>query len=86
MGMTHLKKIAERFQSGRSFDEPMALIQEATTANQKIVIGTAGDICERAAANDISSPAVIVIGKVVNESDLTTLLVAATVESLPKFD
>ena len=76
MGMTHLQKIVGLFQQFRSQREPMALIQQATTAHQKIVIGTAGDIVQRGIESNISSPAVIVIGKVVNESEITNLLVS----------
>jgi uroporphyrin-III C-methyltransferase len=75
MGMTHLEKIARLFQQFRSQAEPMALIQQATTRHQRIVIATAGDIVQRGIESEISSPAVIVIGKVVNESKLTNLLV-----------
>ena len=75
MGMTHLQKIAGLFQQFRSRQEPIALIQQATTAHQKIVIGTVGDIVQRGMESSVSSPAVVVIGKVVNESEITTLLV-----------
>ena len=75
MGMTHLEKIAGLFQQHRSPHEPMALIQQATTPDQKIAIGVAGDIFQRAIEMNISSPAVIVIGKVVNENEITNVLV-----------
>ena len=73
--MTHLDKIARLFQQFRAHDEPIALIQQATTAHQKIIIGTAGDIVQRGIESNITSPAVIVIGKVVNESEIANLLV-----------
>ena len=75
MGMTHLAKIARLIQQFRSHNEPVALIQHATTPHQKIIVGTAGDIVQRGSESNIASPAVIVIGKVVNESDVTSLLV-----------
>src|SRR5688572_22524143 len=75
MGMTHLQKIAGLFQQFRSRQEPVALIQQATTLHQKIVIGTAENIVQRGIESNLSSPAVIVIGKVVNESEISTLLV-----------
>ena len=74
MGMTHLAKIARLFQEFRAHSEPIALIQQATTAHQKIVFGTAGDIVQRGIESNITSPAIIVIGKVVNESDVASLL------------
>ncbi|WP_276366475.1 uroporphyrinogen-III C-methyltransferase [Chryseolinea sp. H1M3-3] len=75
MGMSHLQKIAELFKTFRSPEEPVALIQEATTSNQKIAIGTAGNICQSAHAAGITSPAVIVIGKVVDENTVTNAMV-----------
>ena len=75
MGMTHLAKIAGLFQQFRAHNEPIALIQQATTSHQKIIVGTAGDIVQRGLESNITSPAVIVIGKVVNESDVANLLV-----------
>jgi uroporphyrin-III C-methyltransferase len=75
MGMTHLQKIARLFQQFRSPQEPVAIIQQATTKHQKIIIGTAGDIVQRGIESNISSPAVIVIGKVVNEAEVANLLV-----------
>ncbi|HZI24556.1 MAG TPA: uroporphyrinogen-III C-methyltransferase [Chryseolinea sp.] len=86
MGMTHLEKIAGIFKAARCQSEPMALIQQATTPHQKVVIATAGDIVERALESGISSPAVIIIGKVVNESDLAGLLDTVKVERLQKID
>lgn len=73
MGMSHLPKIAELFGTARSSSEPIAVIQEATWATQKIAIGTAQTILEKVKAGELSSPAVIVIGKVVLESSLITL-------------
>jgi uroporphyrin-III C-methyltransferase len=86
MGMTHLEKIAKIFQAARSLSEPMALIQQATTQHQKVAIATAGDIVQRATEIGISSPAVIIIGKVVNESELAGLLATVKVEPLEKID
>jgi uroporphyrin-III C-methyltransferase len=78
MGMTHLPKIARLFQQFRAHREPIALVQQATTAKQKIIVGTAGDIVQRAIESNITSPAVIIIGKVVNESELANLLVTTS--------
>lgn len=84
MGMSHLKKITQLFQIARSADEPVALIQDATTKKQKTAIGTVSNIVERAEKLGISSPAVIVVGKVVDERDLVRTLNAMEVESLRK--
>jgi uroporphyrin-III C-methyltransferase len=67
MGVSHLKTISSLVARLRSPDEPMALIQDATMSEQKVVTGTASEIFANATSAGISSPAVIVIGKVVEE-------------------
>lgn len=67
MGMTHIEKIARLFQEHRSPLEPFCVIQEATLPSQKIVTGSAANIHQMVVEDGISSPAVIVIGKVVEE-------------------
>jgi len=84
MGMTHLPKIALLVQQERSPDEPMALIQEATLPGQKITIGTAADICKRAAENKMSSPAVIVVGNVVSESFLANRVTHSQIRAIAR--
>jgi uroporphyrin-III C-methyltransferase len=68
MGLTHLERIADLFGSKRSQDEPIAIIQNATLPDQKLVRGTAADIYRIAQTYQLETPAVIVIGKVVEES------------------
>jgi uroporphyrin-III C-methyltransferase len=69
MGISHLPRIASLFMALRSAEEPVAIVQEATTAQQKIVIGTTSDIVALAQDHAIGSPGVIVIGEVVRERD-----------------
>jgi uroporphyrin-III C-methyltransferase len=68
MGMSHLTEIATLFGQARSLNEPMAIVQNATLTNQKFVRGYAGNICNLATAYNLQTPAIIVIGKVVEES------------------
>ena len=64
MGVEHLQAIvAQLIARGRSTETPAALIQEGTTPNQFVVMGTLNDILERVA--DIHPPAVLVVGEVV---------------------
>jgi uroporphyrin-III C-methyltransferase len=72
MGVSHLHEIASIFLKHRSPNEPIAIVQEATRPGQKTVTGTVADIHDRALKNRISSPAVIIVGKVVNERILTS--------------
>lgn len=67
MGVSHLKEIAGLFLKERSAFEPIAVIQEATMPGQKVVTGTVSDIEQLVREHGAASPAVIVIGKVVEE-------------------
>jgi uroporphyrin-III C-methyltransferase len=70
MGFSHLSKISKLISEFRSPDEPMAIVQHATYLEEKVAMGTASTIEQIAASNGIGTPAVIVIGQVVNESRL----------------
>jgi uroporphyrinogen III methyltransferase/synthase len=64
MGVQNLPRIVEQLvMHGRPPSTPVALVQWATCADQKTVVGTLADIVQQAAG--IRPPAVIVIGEVV---------------------
>jgi uroporphyrin-III C-methyltransferase len=67
MGVTHLSRIASLICESRSFEEPMAIIANATTSQQKIIVGNASNITTLTQEAGVSSPAVIIIGKVVED-------------------
>jgi len=63
MASRHLPNIVERLlAAGRRSEELVAVISKATTADQRVLVSTLGEI---AAAADIQAPAIIVIGEVV---------------------
>lgn len=74
MGMTHLSRIVSSFIETRGESEPAAIIQHATLPDQKFIIGTVSTIEELATLNNISSPAIIVIGNVVKEAQVMELI------------
>jgi uroporphyrin-III C-methyltransferase len=75
MGMNKLDEIISIYQTNRTDDLPVAIIQNGTTASEKKVIGTISTIMQLVKENQLSSPAIIVIGEVVaNASDLTNYL------------
>src|SRR5215469_914944 len=64
MAARHLPRIAERLMSGgRAADEPAAAISKATTAEQRVVVSTLGDIARAAAGAE--APSIVVVGDVV---------------------
>jgi uroporphyrin-III C-methyltransferase len=65
MAARHLPSIAERLMSsGRRPDEPVAVISKATTAAQRVVVSTLGEVATAAAG--IEAPSIVVIGEVVH--------------------
>jgi len=68
MGMGKLNKIVSVFKKFGKANLPTAIIQNGTTKNEKIGIGTIDSILEVVIEKKISAPAVIVIGEVVKES------------------
>ena len=66
MGMNNLAGITRLFQEVGKGDTPVAIIQNGTRPNQRIALGTIDTICAIAREQKLSSPAIIVVGKVVD--------------------
>ena len=69
MGMSKLNQIIDLFQKESKGETPVAIIQNGTTAQEKIGVGTINTIEQVVAEQQLSSPAIIVIGEVVKESN-----------------
>jgi uroporphyrinogen III methyltransferase / synthase len=66
MGVKNLPEIAGNLIAyGKCADTPAAVIEKGTTANQRVVTGTLEDIYSKVVEAGIKSPAVIVVGRVV---------------------
>ncbi len=68
MGMHKLKEITSVLLENDLGDKPIAIIQNGTTTNEKLGVGTANNIMDIVTLKKLSSPAIIVIGSVVKES------------------
>jgi uroporphyrin-III C-methyltransferase len=68
MGMNKLAEIISIYQKNRTDDLPVAIIQNGTKNNEKKVVGTVSSISQLVEKNQISSPAIIIIGEVVKHS------------------
>ena len=68
MGMSKLTEIVAIFKKFNKNNVPTAIIQNGTTKNEKIGLGTIDSILEVVEEKQLSSPAIIVIGEVVRES------------------
>jgi uroporphyrin-III C-methyltransferase/precorrin-2 dehydrogenase/sirohydrochlorin ferrochelatase len=66
MGVERLAEVVARLRAyGRAAETPIALVENGTLSNERVVAGTLGDIVERAARARVRPPAVIVVGEVV---------------------
>ncbi|WP_452223325.1 uroporphyrinogen-III C-methyltransferase [Lacinutrix chionoecetis] len=67
MGMGKLSEIVKVFSSEGKQNTPVAIIQNGTTPQEKVGIGTINTIEAIVAEKQLSSPAIIVIGEVVSK-------------------
>lgn len=66
MGLAGLPVICEQLlEHGMSAKTPVAIIQQGTTQNQKVVVGDLDKIADLAAQREIQAPTIIIIGEVV---------------------
>lgn len=64
MGLHNIELIVTKLiEVGKAKDYPCAIISEGTTKNQKVIVGTLGDIVSK--SKDALSPAIIIVGEVV---------------------
>jgi uroporphyrin-III C-methyltransferase len=66
--MNKLEEIVSIYQTNRTDDLPVAIIQNGTKSTEKKVVGNISSISELVAKHQLSSPAIIVIGEVVKHS------------------
>lgn len=76
MGLSKIKEIANLFQQAGKGDEAVAIIQNGTLPNQKMIVGTYSTIEEKIATSNIQSPALIISGNVVKEKLLNNEAIA----------
>lgn len=70
MGLKGLGYICrEMMAHGLPADWPVAVVQQGTTLNQRVVVGTLADMQQRVAAAELKPPTLIVIGQVVSLHD-----------------
>lgn len=70
MGLKNLPKITERLMAfGKDKKTPAAVMQEGTTARQKMAVGTLENIVAKAQEAGIKTPAITIIGDVVSLYD-----------------
>lgn len=66
MGMRHLALIQSVYQAHHRADVPALIVQAASTPQEKVGIGSAGNLVGLAASHHLTNPAVILLGPVVH--------------------
>jgi uroporphyrin-III C-methyltransferase len=66
MGMNNLEGIMQLFKAVGRGRTPVAIIQNGTRPNQRVALGTVDTICQVVREQQLASPAIIVVGKVVD--------------------
>lgn len=69
MGMHKLSQIVDLFQKENKGNLPVAIIQNGTTTEEKVGVGRVDSILDIVKEQQLSSPAIIVLGEVVRESN-----------------
>ncbi|SFU50126.1 uroporphyrin-III C-methyltransferase [Pustulibacterium marinum] len=69
MGMSKLPQIVSLFKAEGKHELPVAIIQNGTTPEEKIGVGTVDTIETVVAENGLSNPAIIVLGEVVRHRE-----------------
>ena len=71
MGLSRIGMISKKLiDGGMDKDMPVAVIQNGTTSQQKMIIGTISNIANKIKRNKIKPPTNIIIGRVVDLSDI----------------
>ncbi len=66
MGLSHVTEIVHALvAAGRAYDTPAAIVERGSTASQRSIVTTLGDLPTAVRRNGIEAPAVLVIGAVV---------------------
>ncbi len=65
MAMSKLEAIMDIFLANNKGDTPVAIIQDGTTKNEKMVIGNVKDIFFKSQYAELANPAIIIVGDVV---------------------
>ncbi|MGZ8192127.1 MAG: uroporphyrinogen-III C-methyltransferase, partial [Methylobacter sp.] len=70
MGLIGLEKICRSLiEHGSPRDLPIALVQQGTTTNQRVITGTLESLPDKVASQSIKAPTLIIIGTVVTLHD-----------------
>ena len=67
MGMRFLAQIVREFSKHKTVNYPVAIIQNGTTKNERVIVGTLGNILDQQREHQIANPANIIFGLAVTD-------------------
>ena len=84
MGLSNLQEICSQLiERGCPVDKPFAVVARGTSDQQQVVLGTIGDISQRIEATPLPSPALLMMGDVINANGYAQKLAKQTFASYP---
>ena len=84
MGLSNLEEITSQLiERGCPVDKPFAVVAQGTSNNQQVVLGTVSDIAERLKGTPLPSPALLMMGDVINANGYVQQLAEQTFTQYP---
>lgn len=84
MGLSNLQEITSQLlERGCPVDKPFAVVAQGTSNNQQVVLGTVSDIAERLKGTPLPSPALLMMGDVINANGYAQQLAEQTFADYP---
>ena len=84
MGLSNVQEITRQLiERGCPVDKPFAVVAQGTSNNQQVVLGTVDDIAERLKGIPLPSPALLMMGDVINANGYAQQLAEQTFTQYP---
>ena len=84
MGLSNLQEITSQLiERGCPVDKPFAVVAQGTSNNQQVMLGTISDIAERLKDTPLPSPALLMMGDVINANGYVQQLAEQTFTQYP---
>ena len=69
LSITLMREVVEELKPEYGAECPVAVVHKATCPDQKVVMGTLDDICDRVRAAGIKSQSIVIVGQVLTSND-----------------
>jgi len=83
MGMSKLSQIVDLFKKEGKADTPIAIIQNGTRKDEKVGVGTIASIESEVLKQELTNPAIIIIGEVVRHREVIAQIKTGVIKNKP---